>query len=120
MIECAATANGRLLGMSNAFSSISDDQVQQIRNLRARGWTYQAIAKEVGCCLAYAQKVVAGALRGHHPARTLHRLTVDDLPQVAALHAQGHGYEAIAKLLGSTRSSTRLVLLDVKRQKVGA
>ena len=105
MIECEATASGRLLGMSNATSSISDQQVQLIRSLRASGWTYQAIAKEVGCCLAYAQKVITGALRG-------------DLPQVAALHAQGHGYEAIAKQLGSTRSSTRLVLLEVKRQKV--
>lgn len=120
MIECAATASGRLLGMSNAFSSISDDQVLQIRNLRALGWTYQAIAKEVGCSLAYAHKVATGVLRRQNPERTINRLTVDDLPRVAELHAQGNGYEAIAKLLGSTRSSTRRVLLEVKRQKVQA
>ena len=117
MIKGQATAQGRLIGESNPTSTISDAQVAEVRRLRAAGWTYMAISKKVGCCLSGAQKMSMGTLRGHHPARTICRLTVQDLPQVAALHAQGNGCETIAKIMGATPSSTRLVLLEVKRQR---
>lgn len=120
MIKCNATAKGRLLGTDNPSSTLSDDQVAEVRRLRAAGWTYLAIANQVGCSLSGAQKMITGVLRGQHPARTLYRLSGADLPQVAALHAQGNGYENIAKILGATRSSTRIALLEVKRRKVHA
>jgi hypothetical protein len=115
MLKCKATAQGRLLGTDNPSSKLSDAQVNEVRRLRAMGLSYLAISRQVGCSLSGAQKIVVGTLRGQHPARTLYRLTSEDLPQVAALHAKGNGYENIAKALGATRSSTRLALLEVKK-----
>lgn len=117
MLKCNATAQGRLLGTDNPSSTLSDAQVAEVRELRAAGWTYLAISLRVGCSLSGAQKIAAGTLRGHTPARTLYRLTAQDLPQVSALHAQGHGYENIAKAMGATRSSCRVALREVKRCK---
>lgn len=119
MLRCNATAQGRLLGTDNPYSSITDDQVNEIRRLRAEGFTYQTIARQVGCCLASAQKIAVGTLRAQTPARTLHRLTREDAPEVSRLHAEGNGYENIAKALGVTRSSARIALLDVKACRQG-
>lgn len=115
MIKCNATAQGRLLGMDNAFSTISDEQVAEVRRLRAAGWTYQAIAQTVGCSLPSAWAIVSGSIRSQAPARILYRVTVQDYPQVAAMHAQGNGYESIAKLLGATSSSIRKALSEMKK-----
>lgn len=115
MIRGAATLAGRLLGEDNRASNKSDAQVAQIRRLRAEGRTYEAIAKEVGCCLAYAQKVSVGTLRGQIPERVIYMADRFDLPRVRALVDQGHKADSIASALGLTPSSVRRLLAEVQR-----
>lgn len=116
MRTCQATTDGRLLGVDNPHSSLTCEQVSDVRRLRRAGLTYARIAAEVGCCLASAQKIATGKMRGQVPARTLVRVTQDDAPRVAELHALGNGYENIAKILGTTRSSVQVLLRQVKQE----
>lgn len=115
MIDRACTANGRILGRDNPSSKFTDADVEHIKRLRAAGRTYQQIAAEVGCCLAYAQKVIVGKLRQARPARTVRTLTAEDLPTVRACYAHGYGAERIARALRASFSSTLLLVNEAKR-----
>nr|WP_315463919.1 hypothetical protein [uncultured Rhodoferax sp.] len=96
------------------MAKFSDSQVAQIKRMRSEGATYVQIAMEVGCCLAYAQKVVAGKLRAGRPARNATSLTAEDLPTVRACYANGYGVERIARALKATFSSTLVLVREAR------
>lgn len=96
---------------ANSPQRLSTEQISRIRELRAKGFTYQAIADDVGISQSAAKKHAKGILE---PDSRRKHVTQELIDQAREMRKNGQSYASICIALGMDKSTVKKYVADVE------
>jgi hypothetical protein len=112
MLQVVTTATGKVFGPHHAHAKMTYEKVGELRHLRQQfGLTYRALGALFDIDHKTARNIALGKTWASAPAKVVFRAGADELGRIRSLAAEGAGVKKIARTLGVTECSVKLVML---------
>lgn len=111
MLQVMTTATGKVFGPHHAHARMTYEKVDELRHLRQQfGLTYRALGALFDIDHKTARNIALGKTWASAPAKVVFRAGADELGRIRSLVAEGAGIKKIARVLGVTECSVKLVM----------